>query len=77
MLLRLGFNSLEAKELVQAISDQGLLSKGAGHVVYVAARNWACDALTAGRRLLAGEGWDMVQAHFREGGNDWCKPMRS
>lgn len=65
VLLRLGFNSMEAKELVQAVSDQGLLSKGAGHVVYVAARLWGCDGLTAGRRLLEGQGWDMVQVHFQ------------
>ncbi len=65
VLLRLGFNSWEAKELVQAISDQGLLSKGAGHVVYVAARHWGCDGLTAGRRLLQGQGWDVVHAHFQ------------
>lgn len=65
VLLRLGFDSLEAKALVQAISDRGLLSKGAGHVVYVCAHDWACDALTAGRRLLHDEGWDVVTAYFQ------------
>lgn len=65
VLLRLGFDSLEAKALVQMIADQDLLSKGAGHVVYVAACNWGCDGLTAGRRLLEGQGWDTVQAHFQ------------
>lgn len=64
VLLRLGFDSLEAKALVQMVADHNLLSKGAGHVVYVAARNWTCDGLTAGRRLLEGQGWDAVQAHF-------------
>lgn len=69
VLLRLGFNSMEAKALVQAVGDHGLLSKGAGHVVYVAARNWGCDGLTAGRRLLEGEGWEEVLAHWQtEGG---------
>mgnify|MGYP000852371415 CR=1 FL=1 len=70
VLLRLGFDSLEAKALVQMTSDQGLLSKGAGHVVYVAARNWGCDGLTAGRRLLEGQGWDTVQAYFQRKGAD-------
>jgi hypothetical protein len=51
------------------VGDHGLLSKGAGHVVYVAARNWGCDGLTAGRRLLEGEGWEEVLAHWQtEGG---------
>lgn len=65
VLLRLGFDSLEAKALVQLVSDQGLLSKGAGHVIYIAASSWGCDGLTAGRRLLAGEGWDTVLSHFQ------------
>ncbi len=68
VLLRLGFNSLEAKALVQTVIDQGLLSKGAGNVVYVAAHSWGCDGLTAGRRLLEGQGWDTVQAHFQAKG---------
>ena len=66
VLLRLGFDSLDAKALVEMIADHGLLSKGAGHVVYVAAQAWESDALSAGRRLLAGEGWDLVEGYFAE-----------
>lgn len=73
VLLRLGFDSLDAKALVQMTADQGLLFKGAGHVVYVAACHWGCGGLTAGRRLLEGQGWDAVQAHFQGKGAGVCE----
>jgi len=66
VLLRLGFNSLEAQALVQAILERDLLGKGAGHLVYIAAEAWGTDCLTAGRRLLQGEGWDLVSAQLAE-----------
>jgi D-ornithine 4,5-aminomutase subunit alpha len=34
VLLRMGFSSLEAKDLVEKTINHGLISKGAGHVVY-------------------------------------------
>ncbi len=38
VLLRMGFNSLQAKALVERITQERLLSKGAGNVVYQLAR---------------------------------------
>ncbi len=34
VLLRMGFNSLEAKAIVEKVVDMGLLGKGAGNIVY-------------------------------------------
>lgn len=59
VLLRMGFNSLEAKAIVEQAFNRGLLGKGAGHLVLLAARHWQVDYLEAGRRLAAGEGWEL------------------
>lgn len=58
VLLRMGFNSLEAQEIVKQCSDRGLLAKGAGHAVWRAAQRHGLDILTAGRQLAAGRLWE-------------------
>ncbi len=68
VLLRMGFNSLDAKELAQQVMDRGLLQKGAGHVVYILAQARQCSAKEAGELLLRGDGWETVIEHFRGGG---------
>ncbi|MGI6345310.1 MAG: ornithine aminomutase subunit alpha [Bacillota bacterium] len=67
VLLRMGLSSLEADELVKRVIDHGLLSKGAGHVVYIIARTQGVTAREAAEQLLRGEGWDVVLRHFGKG----------
>ena len=70
VLLRMGLSSLEADELVKRVIDHGLLSKGAGHVVYIIARTQGVTAREAAEQLLRGEGWDVVLRHFGKGPRD-------
>lgn len=69
VLLRMGLSSLESKDLVQQIWDRGLLGKGAGHVVHVLAQKQQSTIREAAESLLAGQGWDTVEAHFQRRGN--------
>jgi D-ornithine 4,5-aminomutase subunit alpha len=54
VLLRMGFNSLEAGAIVEKCLDLGLLGKGAGHVVLKRAARTGVDYLEAGRKLAEG-----------------------
>lgn len=65
VLLRMGFNSLEAKRLVDMIFERGLLGKGAGHIVWRIAKEHNLDYIEAGRRLIQGQLWDDVDRIFR------------
>lgn len=55
VLLRMGFSSLEAKAIVDRISELGLLGKGAGNVILGLAKSLDISYLVAGRRLASGE----------------------
>ena len=65
VLLRMGFNSLEAAKLVDMIFQRGLLGKGAGHIVYKIAKEKQLDILDAGRALIEGKYWDDVDRIFK------------
>ncbi len=65
VLLRMGFNSIEAKKLVDMIVERNLLSKGAGHIVWRIAKEKNIDYIEAGRRLIEGQYWDDVEAIFK------------
>ncbi|KUK15238.1 ornithine aminomutase subunit alpha [Petrotoga olearia] len=67
VLLRMGFNSLQAKALVDKIEEENLLSKGAGNVVYKIAKQKNIGIMQAGDALLKGELWDDVEKIFRGG----------
>lgn len=54
VLLRMGFSSLEAKDIVERIGDQGLLGKGAGHVVLKVAQAHGLNVRDAGLALMEG-----------------------
>lgn len=54
VLLRMGFSSLEAKVIVERIADQGLLGKGAGHVVLRVAEAHGLGIRDAGLALMEG-----------------------
>ncbi|MGM0603057.1 MAG: ornithine aminomutase subunit alpha [Bacillota bacterium] len=51
VLLRMGFNSLDAKAIVSQILEAGLLSKGAGHVILKLAEAKEVDYKKAGELI--------------------------
>jgi len=65
VLLRMGFNSLQAKELVRRIHEKGLLGKGAGNVVLKLSERKGIDYLEAGKALIEGKYWDEVEEIFK------------
>jgi len=67
VLLRMGFSSLEAKPIVDAALERGLLCHGAGNIVYRYAKHTALDIRGAGLALAGGQGWDVAAGLF-EGG---------
>ncbi|MCL2671096.1 MAG: ornithine aminomutase subunit alpha [Clostridiales bacterium] len=67
VLLRMGFSSLEAKPIVDAALERGLLCHGAGHIVYRYAKHAGLDIRGAGLALAADRGWDVAAGLF-EGG---------
>lgn len=64
VLLRMGFSSLEAKNLVDKVINHGLISKGAGHVVYRLAKIENTDIRNAGLDLIKDKGWAKVLKSF-------------
>ncbi len=58
VLLRMGFDSLTCKAIVEKTGDKGLLGKGAGQVVLKYAIYKHIPIKKAGKLLAAGEGWD-------------------
>jgi len=60
VLLRMGFSSLEAEAIVTQTLQHGLISKGAGHVVYKAAHTEKINIREAGKMLASGKLWDKV-----------------
>ena len=58
VLLRMGFSSIEAKQLVAAMSERGLLAHGAGRLVLELAQSKGIDIREAGGELLAGHHWE-------------------
>ncbi len=70
VLLRMGFSSIEAKEIVERVQDHGLLGKGAGHVVYRVASEHNLSIREAGLALAEGMHWDEVPELFGAGGDE-------
>ncbi len=64
VLLRMGFSSLEAKDLVEKTINHGLISKGAGHVVYRLSKLENLSIRDAGLKLIKNYGWDIVKSSF-------------
>ncbi|SHH28726.1 ornithine aminomutase subunit alpha [Thermosipho atlanticus] len=65
VLLRMGFNSIETKKLVDMIFQRDLLSKGAGHIVWRIAKEKNLDIIEAGRQLIEGKHWEDVDRIFK------------
>ncbi len=64
VLLRMGFSSLESTAIVQQVLDHGLMGKGAGHIVYKAAKTNGIEIRDAGLKLAEGKLWDEIDKLF-------------
>lgn len=64
VLLRMGLDSMEAKELVKKIGDRELLGKGAGHVLWRLAEDKGLSIREAAAGLLADKYWNEVEAYW-------------
>ncbi|MGB9679493.1 MAG: ornithine aminomutase subunit alpha [Thermoanaerobacteraceae bacterium] len=60
VLLRMGFSSIEAKEIVNRVEEKGLLSKGAGNIVLQVAKKSNINYLEAGKGLYEGKFADLL-----------------
>ena len=67
VLLRMGFSSLEVKDIVDHTIDRGLMGKGAGNVVYSVAKALNRDYREVGRELGEGKHWDKALEIFKGG----------
>jgi len=65
VMLRMGFSSVEAQQIVKRVEDLGLLSKGAGHVVWRLAKLHNCGVKEAHELLMTDEGGAEVCDYFR------------
>jgi D-ornithine 4,5-aminomutase subunit alpha len=70
VLLRMGFSSIEAKEIVDHCVEQGLLGKGAGHAVWKLGQLERLSYRNAGLRLASGQGWDRLIKAWQGGEQD-------
>ncbi|CAM3264623.1 ornithine aminomutase subunit alpha [Vagococcus fessus] len=68
ILLRMGFSSVEATEIVNRVIAEELMGKGAGHIVYRIAKENDLDIRDAGLKLIEGDYWKQVNDIFK-GGN--------
>lgn len=68
VLLRMGFSSIEAKEIAQHCEEKGHLGKGAGHAVWRLAALEKIDYREAGLRLGKGQGWGKLEQFWAKGG---------
>jgi len=65
VLLRMGFSSLEAKDIVDKVITHGLIGKGAGHVVYRLAKLENLEIREAGLKLISNQGFEIVKKSFK------------
>ncbi|MDA3932643.1 MAG: ornithine aminomutase subunit alpha [Tenericutes bacterium] len=64
VVLRMGFSSIEAKDIVEKTIKHGLISKGAGHVIYRLSQLDKISIRDAGQALINNKGWDKVKKSF-------------
>ena len=64
VLLRMGFSSLEVKDIVQGALERGLLGHGAGNIVYKLSKAQNMPIRDTGLALAEGKYWDEAQALF-------------
>lgn len=66
VLLRMGFSSIEAKEIVTRCVEHNLLGKGAGHCVWRLAQINGISDRDAGLGLMKGKGWQELKKYWAE-----------
>ena len=70
VLLRMGFSSIECKQLVDRMQQRGLLGHGAGRLVLELAKSKGISIRAAGEALLKGEHWraldDLIAGDTRD-----------
>ncbi|MCL2573271.1 MAG: ornithine aminomutase subunit alpha [Defluviitaleaceae bacterium] len=64
ILLRMGFSSLEVKEIVAGALERELLGHGAGNIVYKLAVSKDIPIRDAGLALIGGKYWNEVEGMF-------------
>ena len=64
VLLRMGFSSLEVKDIVDGALERSLLGHGVGNIVYKLSKAKNLPIRDAGLALAEGKYWDDVQAMF-------------
>jgi len=68
VLLRMGFNSLDAKAIVKKVAESDLLGKGAGHVLLKLAEKENMEVKEAGLAIVDGKfGKDNLKSLFSGG----------
>jgi D-ornithine 4,5-aminomutase subunit alpha len=67
VLLRMGFSSIEAKDIVNHILDLGLMGKGAGNSVVKTAEKLGRNYLEVGREMAEGKHLDITLGIFKGG----------
>jgi D-ornithine 4,5-aminomutase subunit alpha len=65
VLLRMGFSSLEAGNIVKEGIKHNLMGKGMGNMVLTYSKLKNIPYLRAGEELAAGAGWDMLSRTHR------------
>jgi len=65
VLLRMGFNSLQAKAIVDKCLELNILGKGAGHIVLRLANEESIPYKEAGEKLVSGQLVDKVKEIFK------------
>ena len=70
VLLRMGFNSMEAASITKKVVEAGLLGKGAGNIVLKYAKKTGLPYLEAGRKIIEMEDADKQIKNLFEGGNN-------
>ena len=64
VLLRMGFSSPEATQIVNQTIDHGMMGKGCGHLVYRLSKEKNLSIREAGLMLAEGEGFNDLKAWF-------------
>ncbi|HWJ03167.1 MAG TPA: ornithine aminomutase subunit alpha [Verrucomicrobiae bacterium] len=67
VLLRMGFSSLQTQAIVNKCSENNLLGKGAGNVVWALAKAKGMSVQEVGTALANGEHWEDAKSLFAGG----------
>jgi len=69
VLLRMGFSSIESKNIVRYMVENNLLPHGAGKIVLIYSELKKKNYLDAGKDLSEGIGWEEVVNYYRRNQN--------